>query len=201
MTDVLSSCSGVPSLSHPWTTCRTQALADVVPQPRPSSSSSPPPSRAPPSGSVEALRPVLANTSRAPASISYTCVEVRLLFPKAPTVARQVVGPAPPTGSRWKSAFRPPRVPRLLSSHHTSRPLAACCTLTPSSIPALSHSDREQGHGNKVALCVVYPEKRLSSVVFKPGSEKPGLKVHLIYFVKRTDLSVLGLHCLPLFLN
>lgn len=47
-----------------------------------------------------------------------------------------------PTGCRWDLACCVPHLPQLLSSHHTSRHLAPCCTPLPSSIPALSHSER-----------------------------------------------------------
>ncbi len=175
VTDVLSSCLAVPSLSRPWTTCGI--LTQAVPQLH-FSSSSRPPLRAH-SGPPGALRPAMTTVaSQTLAFTSYTCA-VDLLSLKAPTVVQQVAGLAPPVGCRWSLAcLRLPHLPPLLYSHHTSRHLAACCTLLPSSIPALSHSE-----GEKPKLFVVRSLLR-SVLVFTPGLKKPRQKVHLLDFVK-----------------
>lgn len=138
--DVLSNCSAVPSPSRPCTTCRISAQGVAIPQFRWSSSPSPPPTA--PAGPAGAPRlATMTIASRAPASTSCTCA-VDTLFPKEQTVVQQGTGLAPPIGCRWSlDCLHPPPHPHLLSSRHTSRHLAACCTRLPSSIPALSHSE------------------------------------------------------------
>lgn len=140
--DVLSNCSAVPSPSRPCTTCRISAQGVAIPQFRWSSSPSPPPTA--PAGPAGAPRlATMTIASRAPASTSCTCA-VDTLLPKEQTVVQQGTGLAPPMGCRWSSdCLHPPPRPHLLSSRHTSRLLAACCTRLPSSIPALSHSEGE----------------------------------------------------------
>lgn len=161
VTDVLSSCLAVPSLSRPWTTCGilAQAIVRVVPQLQFSSSPSPPPRAA--SGLTGALRfAMMTITSQAPASTSYTCV-VDLLYPRALTAVQRAVGPAPPMGCRWNLAcLRLPHLPHLLSSRHTSRHLAVFCTHLPSSIPALSHSEGTWENQNLVVVSMVCPVSR-----------------------------------------
>lgn len=139
-TNVLSSCLAVPSLCRPWTTCGILAQIVVVPQLQSSSSPSPPPWA--PSGPAGALRPAMTTTaSQAPASTSYTC-EVDLLFLRTLTVTVRL---APPMGCRWNLACRLPRLPRLLSSHRTSRHLAAFCTPLLSSTLTLLRSEETTG--------------------------------------------------------
>lgn len=203
VTHVLSSCSAVPSLSRPWTTCGILAQAIVVPQLQFSSSPSPPP-RAP-CGPAGALRRAMTTiASQAPASTSYTCV-ADLLFLRALTVVQQAVGLAPPKGCRWNLAcLRLPPLPPLLSSHHTSRHLAACCTLLPSSIPALSHSEGTWENENWAVLFMVWLSPDLwLMLVFTPGLKQPGQKVHLLNFVKKDGPTtcVGGITRLSLFLN
>lgn len=130
--NVLSSCLDVPFLSRLWATGRILAQTVVVPQLRSSFRLSP--LHRAPSG---VLHPAATTTvSKTPASTSCTCV-VDLLFLMTLTVVQQAAGPVPPTGSRWSLACHPSYLP-----HHTFRHLAACCILPPSSILALSHSER-----------------------------------------------------------
>lgn len=189
-TDVLSSCLPAPSLSRPWTTCGTLTRAVVVPQLQFSSSPSPP-LRAR-SGPAGALHPAMTTfTSQAPASTSYTCT-VGLLLLRALTAVQQAAGLAPPMGCRWNLAcLRLPHPPHLLSSQHTSRHLAACCTPLPSSIPALSHSE-----GEKLKLSGTLHSLPCVEIfdwfVFTLGLKKPGQKVHLLCEKGLDLLPVLG---------
>lgn len=152
-TDVLRSCLAILSLCQPWTTCGILTQAVVVLQFNPSSSPSLP-HRAH-SVLVGALHPAMMTTaSRVPVSSSYTCM-VDLLFQRALTVVQQAAWLTRPTGCRWNLACHVSHLPHLLSSHHTSRHLAACCTLLLSSINALSHSERWDIGKSKLsgALC------------------------------------------------
>ncbi len=203
VTDVLSSCLAVPSLSRPWMTCGILAQAVVVLQFQFSSSPSPPP-RAP-SGLAGALRPAWTTiASQAPASTSYTCV-VDLLFRRTLTVVHQAAGLAPPMGCRWNLASRLHHLPHLLCCRHTSRHLAAFCIPLPSSIPALSQSEgiwgRSKLSGTLHGLLFVKIFKRCW-YLHRPWRNKDKKCIYLTLWKRMDLLPVLGalLICLnPLF--